>query len=141
MFLFESILNKNLKNNSNLKTGQSFYFDWTSEEEGNEEDEENNVENDGDANDASLNPSHLNGSENSLSNLMRRLKDRPWFKQPKEVTIETVFKSLIGSLIMRDPGNNDEISLIVREIIRYVFIFSFPYDFNFELDLLYLKNF
>jgi hypothetical protein len=83
----------------------------------NDENEETHNDNLGDVNEISLN----HGSENSLSDLMRRLKDRPWFKQPKEVTLETVFKSLIGSLIMRDPTNNDEISLLIREIIAYIF--------------------
>ena len=91
------------------------------EEEVNDENGETNYDNQGDVNETSLNQINFHGSENSLSDLMRRLKDRPWFKQPKEVTLETVFKSLIGSLIMRDPTNNDEISLLIREIMAYIF--------------------
>jgi hypothetical protein len=99
-----------------FKVGQNLYFDWTSEEEeGNEGETNNDIKED--ENEASLSTSNLNSLEHTLSDLIRRLRDRPWFKQPKELTLETVFKSLIGSLIMRDPSNNDEISLLIRETI------------------------
>ena len=99
-----------------FKVGQNLYFDWTSEEEEGIEDEANNDLKE-DENETSLSTSNLNVHEHNLNDLIRRLRDRPWFKQPKEITLETVFKSLIGSLIMRDLSNNDEISLFIREII------------------------
>lgn len=65
------------------------------------------------------------GEQKFLSEILKRLKEQDWFKQPNEVTVETLTKYLINKLIERDPSNHEIISSFIKEIKAYVNFYYF----------------
>ena len=57
--------------------------------------------------------------DRALNDLFKRLKEHDWFKQPKEINIDNLIKSLIGTLITRDPSNHTDITNYILKINEY----------------------
>ena len=48
--------------------------------------------------------------------MVKRLSEHDWFKQPSEVSVESILKYLVGKLITRDPSNHEDVAKYIVEM-------------------------
>ncbi len=89
-----------------LKTGQSYLFDWSSEEE-----KEENANEDNETEDDQKN------IKDDFGQLFDSLKEHDWFKLEKRPTIENILKYLVNKLAERNNSNHNDVSNYIRQII------------------------